>query len=481
MAPPPNVDELNREYIGLESERTRSDLQELAGSPEGAGVSISIQLASKRKEAERAVRDMVASSAMAENLGDATVEVLVDLLMADLGARSAEARKLLIQEKIEEYELYARQLPLRALEKRRLEEEVETLRDLYMTFTQEITQAQIAQTFEAQKLGGELVITDPPVTPSSPVYPNRKMIMLLAAMAGFFLGVVLVILVEYHDTTIRDISELPLSLRQRVIGSVPLIRERVRKEREYRKAGLKGKDNAIPIFDYYRDEAASSFEFRRLVLELSHEEGRLPGSIMITSSERAEGKTLTSCLLALTIARHRRVRTLLVDLDFRKPTVHKQLGIPRVSPGSAEALMERSLNREAIRATPEGNLFVLPAGSFRNVSAESVSPDSIRNLLSEIHEWFDVVVIDSPPNLAVPDPLVIGQSVDKVLFVVRAGKTSRRVLSRGFEMQVRANDNVAGLVVNNVQDVMPYYYNYEHYGYIHEDEPQETVVGGDRK
>jgi capsular exopolysaccharide synthesis family protein len=340
---------------------------------------------------------------------------------------------------------------------------------MFNTFMDQVIAAQVAQSFEAQKVGGRLKVLEPAQLPLEPVNTNRLIIMSIAALGALCLGLMLVFVVEHHDTTIRDGSELPMPIRDRLIGSMPLIRDRLRAERNNRRSGG---GRPVTVFDYYRDEAASSFEFRRLALELAGPKGQLPKTLMVTSSERGEGKTTTSSLLALTIARHRKVRTLLLDLDMRKPSAHRQLGIPRHSPGAAEALVERRLSQELVQPTQEPSLFILPAGSFKSLSPETLTPESVRWLLDELLQWYDQIVIDAPPNLAVPDPLVIGKAVDAVLFVVKSGKTSQRVFARGYDLQVRARENVAGVFINNIRNTMPHYYSYDYYGYTADETPK---------
>jgi capsular exopolysaccharide synthesis family protein len=469
MIRPPTVEDAIIRHLALVKDLTENELQDLTtelrgGTTDGTTTSLRVQLANRTRDMRSLFSDMIGEAQGGESLSSQLREAVLTLLMRDLDAQVADQRRSFLASEIRTYETKAAQLPDLEMRTQGLRQEVESNEALLNAFMNQIAAAQVQQAFEAQKVGGQLKVLEPASLPLEPISPNRPMILVLAGLGGVFLGVLLIFVVEHHDTTIRDVNQLPDPLRQNVLGSLPVIRDRARKEREYQKAGMKGK--TIPLFDYYRDEAPSSFEFRRLVLDLSRNGGEVPKSIMVTSAERGEGKTTTACMLALTLARHRRVRTVLVDLDFRKPQVHHQMGIAKHSPGSAEALMERSLNREAVRPTSEANLFVLPAGSFRAISAESVTPESVRWLIEELQRWFDVIVIDSPPNLAVPDPLVIGQVVESVLFVVKAGSTSRQVITRGFEMQSRARDNLAGVLLNNVRGVMPYYYNYEHYGYV---------------
>jgi len=489
MMRPSQLEEAEKQHASLVIELAQSEIQDLAatvGMTSGTTMSLSVQVANKRREIEDEYSRLLSGPA-GQALAADRRKAVIELMLTDLDLDAAEARRSYISREIADYRRRASQIPGLEMQARRVAQEVETIRNMFNTFMDQVIAAQVAQSFEAQKVGGRLKVLEPAQLPLEPVNSNRYIIMSIAALGGLCLGLMLVFVVEHHDTTIRDGSELPLPIRDRLIGSMPLIRDRLRKERELKRAGA---GRPVTVFDYYRDEAASSFEFRRLVLELAGPKGQLAKTIMVTSSERGEGKTTTSSLLALTIARHRKLRTVLLDLDMRKPSIHRHFGLARYSPGAAEALVEHRLSQELIHPTSEPCLFILPAGSFRSLSPETLTPESVRWLLDELLQWFDQVIVDAPPNLAVPDPLVIGKAVDSVLFVVKSGKTSQRVFARGYDLQVRARENVAGVFVNNIRNTMPHYYNYEYYGYAAEEpqqpakpknaKPRPKLVPGDR-
>ncbi len=473
LARPSDLEAAVRELADLVTSLTRSELRDLGSDDiDGTTTSLSVQLANKNRDVRAAFQRRLAG----EGLAPDAERLVLDLIMADLDLENAQQRRSFIDREIQDYRQRAAQIPLLEAKARQKQQEVDTIRAMFDTFVRQVYTTTVSVAFEMQKSGGNLQVAEPAQLPLDPVNSNRLIMLIVAGVGGLCMGILLVFLVEHHDTTVRDVSELPEPLREHIIGSMPLIKDRLRKEREYKKAGLK--ERVVPVFDYYRDEAASSFEFRRLVLELAGSEGVVPKTIMVTSSERGEGKTTTTSLLALTLARHRRLRTVVVDLDFRRPTLHRQLALAQHQPGCAEALSERSLPSEWILATAEGNLHLLPAGSFKRISAETLTPESVGWLVDELKARFDVVLLDTPPNLAVPDPLVVGKVTDAVIFVVKAGATSQRVVTRGFDLQRRANDNVVGVFLNNIRNIMPYYYSYDYYGYTAEDDtPQVTGDG----
>jgi len=80
---------------------------------------------------------------------------------------------------------------------------------------------------------------------------------------------------------------------------------------------------------------------------------------------------------------------------------------------------------------------------------------------------YHTVVIDAPPNLAVPDPLIIGRVVESVIYVIKAGSTVRKAAEYGVKVQREAHDNVLGVLLNDLGEILPHYYGYRYnaYGY----------------
>jgi capsular exopolysaccharide synthesis family protein len=190
----------------------------------------------------------------------------------------------------------------------------------------------------------------------------------------------------------------------------------------------------------------------------------IPKSILITSSNRGEGKTTAAACLAITLAKHYGRRVALVDCDLRKPRGHMLMEVSQ-RPGLADALERGNLLGSDIRATALDNLFVVPSGTRRDEPTwllESL-PDS--RVMAELLGSFDHVILDTAPNVAVPDALLLSCGVDAVVIVLRAGTTPREVIIRGVQMQLDEKENVVGLVVNNLDRVLPYYYDYKYYGY----------------
>jgi protein-tyrosine kinase len=149
-------------------------------------------------------------------------------------------------------------------------------------------------------------------------------------------------------------------------------------------------------------------------------------SIMLTSAVPAEGKTVTALNLALSCAKLREQRILLVDGDLRSRGLTRLLSIPE-GVGLSDVLSEKSSIDEAVLATEHGNLFVVGSGSSCNQPAELFASARWSEFIAWGNQSFDVIIVDAPPIHALTDAELISAGCDGVLLVVRALSTPREM------------------------------------------------------
>jgi capsular exopolysaccharide synthesis family protein len=212
-------------------------------------------------------------------------------------------------------------------------------------------------------------------------------------------------------------------------------------------------------------ESPMAIELRRIMIRLGRQlDLERKRAIMITSSERGEGKSLFSLHFSLVLAYHLQKEVLLLDADVRRPVQHTVFQVP-LSPGFAELLQGEVGVGEAVRPTKVGNLSFLPAGLGGGNPSRLFSGGRMREAVGKLYERFDVILLDSPPVVPVSDPLHYLDAVDGTLFLVMAGQTHRDVARRGVEILRSAGANLLGVVANNLAEVLPYYYDKKYYGY----------------
>jgi capsular exopolysaccharide synthesis family protein len=223
------------------------------------------------------------------------------------------------------------------------------------------------------------------------------------------------------------------------------------------------------IYQDFDPEAPETTEFRRIFTRISRRgETERIRTILFTSAERGEGKTTSASLFAMVAALHQGLRTCLVDADLHRPRIEKMFDTPR-EPGFAE-ILESDLSIEAtLKPSRYETLKIIPAGGRRPFPSELLIPDRLAATLGKLKLLFDLIVVDAPPLLPVSDPAVISREVDGVVMVVRAGRTQRDVALRAKKILDDVGANLLGVIVNNVDDVLPYYYGHTYYQYGYKD------------
>jgi capsular exopolysaccharide synthesis family protein len=224
-------------------------------------------------------------------------------------------------------------------------------------------------------------------------------------------------------------------------------------------------------------ESPLGLEFRRIYLNLAKTRGRsLPRTLVVTSATRGEGKTTTTACLALTLAREMREKLLLVDFDLRSPTLHRALGLPGASWGLSQMLQQHKFDERFVRATVQPCLDFLPAGRSERPASELIDTASVEWFLEEARHRYPLVLLDAAPNLAVPDALILGRACEGVLYVIKAGSTIRKAAEYGVKVQREARDNLLGVLLNDVGEILPQYYGYRFQSY---GKTTEATGGGD--
>jgi len=225
------------------------------------------------------------------------------------------------------------------------------------------------------------------------------------------------------------------------------------------------KEQKQTIYDIFDQESPIATEMRRLYSNIRNIDGKNPKrSFLVTSAERGEGKSTVASHLALTVARFRGKKSLLVDADLRRPKVHQIFDVPK-EPGLFECLNGEIDPLEAVKDTPIENLKIIPAGRRVKSPAHLFEGDIMTEIFEKIKFYYDIVIVDSAPVIPVSDPMLISSVLDGVILVMLAGKTPRNVSLRAKNILLDANANLLGVVVNNMSEVLPYYYDYRYYGY----------------
>lgn len=184
--------------------------------------------------------------------------------------------------------------------------------------------------------------------------------------------------------------------------------------------------------------------------------------IMVTSSGAGEGKSTTVANIAATYAQNDQ-KVVLLELDLRKPTVHKTFNLSNRI-GITNVLTKQVELESTIQETSVPNLHVITSGPTPPNPSELVGSKSLYNIIQQLKELFDFVIIDTPPVLAITDSQLIASHCDGVILVADSGKVKRSALLHAKERLQVVNAKILGVVINNAKRKKDDNYYYYYYG-----------------
>lgn len=294
------------------------------------------------------------------------------------------------------------------------------------------------------------------------VAPDLNRSLTTAGILGLLAGLGLAFLVDSLDRRFRNPEDIHNSLGLPVVGHIPAIDPPPRRKKGADKQANQF-DQTVRVFHQPRSRIAEAYRSVRTSLYFSTRGG---GSkvIQVTSPHPGDGKTTLIANLAVSIANSGK-STLLIDADFRRPRIDKIVGVRR-SPGLSHVLNGQVELADAVNEVEVENLSVLGCGERVPNPGELCTGSRFEELLDVLREKYEYVLVDTPPILAVTDPLAVAPRVDGVLLVIRLGKSARKASLRALEALDSIGGTVLGVVVNGVENGRQFGgYGYAAYNY----------------
>jgi polysaccharide biosynthesis transport protein len=290
-----------------------------------------------------------------------------------------------------------------------LKREVDTNRQLYDSLLERLKQVNVSSNLTTNNLS----IVDAAAAPLFPYKPNLQSNLIAGLGIGLFLGLCLVFLLEYLDDSIRFPDMVERVLGVPLMGVIPV-------------GDKKRSDLGSIAFDVHTDPRSSMAEAYRSVrtaLQFSTSRGA-PKRLLVTSTTRDEGKSTTALALAINFAQMGH-HVLLVDGDMRNPSIHKMLDIPNEL-GLSNLLSDDARGETLIQPTVVPNLSVLTAGPSPPNPVDLLMGPKLMALLDKAAAvGISHVIVDGPPILGIADSIVLGNQIQDMLFIVRAGSTRK--------------------------------------------------------
>ena len=361
----------------------------------------------------------------------------------------------------------------RSFEYQNLKREAEGDKKLYEELVRRIREAGINASFQ----NSSIRVADLARPGLRPVFPKIWLNVLLAFLFASLFSVGAAVLSDVLDNTVRDPDQISRLMNADVIGSLPAVKDWRRHLSPIHGVSMindvhangNGNENgtaALVRSQSEGDQALTNYEeairtLRNSIL-LTDFDRRLR-SVLLTSASPSEGKSTVAAHLAATHASQHK-RTLLIDGDLRRPSVHRLYQVPN-SVGLSNVLLQQISWRDAvIRIDDPQGLDVLPAGPSTRRASDLIGM-GLAEIIEEATREYDLVVLDAPPLLGFAEPLQMATAVDGVIVVARAGDTSRKALNTVITTLARLRANFVGVVLNEVHREVSagYYYYYGHY------------------
>lgn len=193
----------------------------------------------------------------------------------------------------------------------------------------------------------------------------------------------------------------------------------------------------------HKSEAYRTLRTNITFSSIDHEVKR----ILITSSQPSEGKSTTIANLAVAYAQENK-KVLIIDADLRKPTLH-HIFMKSNRLGLTNILASQNSFNEIIESTDIPNLSLITSGPIPPNPSELLASRKMIELLGQLEQEFDLILIDSPPTIAVTDSQILSTMCDGVLLVVHSGKVKRQVVIKALQNLEHVKAKVLGVVLNN--------------------------------
>jgi len=343
--------------------------------------------------------------------------------------------------------------PAKQAERDQINVALSQYRQTYAYLLQSYEQVRLA---EAQSIS-TIVQKEPAIPPTIPVRPKTVRDTILAAMMGLIFGVGTVILIESLDDTLKSPDEVVQKLKLPVLGLITRI-------------GKVENDDLVTCAQP-RSPVSEAFRAMRTNIQYASVD-RSISTLLVTSPTPEDGKSTIASNLAVIMAQNG-IKTVILDTDMRKPMIHTLMKLSNRR-GVGDLFVDSQVNLDGnLRETQIAGLRAITSGKKPPNPAELLGSGKMIEIINKIKTQAEVIILDSPPLLAVTDAAVLATRVDGVLLVVKPGETKLAACKQAVEQLQKVGANILGVILNDVdikrlryryaKYYKNYYYSYYHY------------------
>lgn len=426
----PVVAQLESELTTLELQRAAQAATRGAGHPEVQRTDATIREA--RQRLAEAVSTVIESET--RGLNPLYVSLATNLATAEASALAARARSQALGALAADHEQRLAAMPTIQTEVARLERESLLASQEYTTLLQRYNNLRLQEAL----VQPSVQIVTPAEPPTSPERPNLASNLAVGLLLGILLAAMLVGIAETVATEdrIRSPWDAQSELGLPVLATVPRA----------------STGSPLLTVEGHCFEVANAFRQLRTSLRLSSQNGA-PKVLLVAGPGRSEGRSTVALNLGVALANSGK-RTLLIDSDFRRPTLHFALGTTDRL-GLSDVLTRGADPVALISATGVTNLCLLPAGPPPANPATALASDGMRDMLRMLEPMYDVIVLDSPPTSLARDALALAPMCTAVLAVLRIGATPLKAARQSIARLQASGGRLVGLVFNQAVHAAP--------------------------
>jgi len=378
-----------------------------------------------------------------ETRAEAVTEVQNKLVDLKIQQNQYKARQQALREHKEEIDSNFNSLPEGMVELAKLQRDVKLNEELYLNLSKQYSDMSL---FKQSQFGYGQII-DKAEVPSSPVSPNKKILLLLGLMLGGFLSAVFITTREFMNKTVNSFNQLKNIYHPSFnIITIPKIEKKSQKQLR----SFKGKGDKIPNELVMMQDSLNivSESVRRLMNYIIFQNGDTPPkTVAVTSPSKGDGKSTIVANLGISFS-EAGYKTLLVDVDLRRPKLHKYLGLS--SKQGLTDYFDGSLPiSNLVKSTDiNSSLSVITTGSTTKTHESIIGSLKFKQLIDNLQNNFDIILFDTPPFGIISDSTAVLKFSQSTVVVARYQETNKGLLFRTIDELEQIQANVTNIVLN---------------------------------
>jgi polysaccharide biosynthesis transport protein len=404
------------------------------------------ELLFKKKEMHPEVQEQKKQIAYLKTKIDYEIDIIVGSLRAEFLLAKAQEKEM--AKAVESSLLKAQDVSEKETDYKVLKREADALNILWKELQKRTKETEITENSTANNI----IILEKARVPKYHIRPKRRINVMLGALLGLIGGLGLAFLLEYLDNTIRTKEDIDQITDAPFLGIVP---------------NFDGETENDPkdLFTHHHPKSSITESCRSIRTNILYSSpGKEIKKLLVTSAGPQEGKSTSVINLGIVFAQGGR-RVCLVDSDLRRPRLHSAFNVERER-GLTNLVVGKLALSDVIVSTLVPGVDLLPSGPIPPNPSELLGSERMLEVIDELQRQYDLVIFDSPPIVAVTDATVMSRSVDGVIVIVKAGRTTTDILGHAVKQIEDVGSNVMGTILNDfniANDGYRYYYQYHYY------------------